>query len=491
VKTHRSKQGAVLLLFCLISLISCGKKTTGAGIHSEADLPGHTITTQAGSYYDNKYAKVEGVTPFLVNSEADAIQAVRTGKADVFITDEILLSPEVLKRTGLKLAFTGEESFPCAMAFRKGDTDLLPEFNEFLRIMKEDGSLEAHVNFWLHGGEPATYPEPKGTVSDKPIRYITCLKTAPISYIQDNIWTGFDVELIRHFASWCGRPLIVSDVEVPAGIIALQTGQADLLSACLFATEERKKRIDFSDTYYYCHPGFFILDENSSANGSFLTRIADSFNQSFVVENRWKLITNGLAVTLEITILAIIIGTILEMLYSQMALSRRKWIKGIASAYNFLMQGIPILVLLLIMYYVAFARSGLTGVAVAVITFALSFASSSGNVIASSVSNIPKGQWEAGFALGFTHAQTFKSIIFPQALRKGLGAYKGHCISLLKSTSIVGYIAVQDITRASDLIRSRTFEAFAPLLAVTVIYFVLAWLFGLLLNLAIKKTHHD
>ena len=480
-----------MLLSCLLAVSSCGKKSAGQEIKSEADLPGHTITTQAGSYYDNKYTKTEGVKAFLVNSEADAIQAVCTGKADVFITDEVLLSPEVLKRTGLKLAFSGEESFPCAMAFKKGDTELLPQFNEFLRIMKESGSLDAHIDYWLHEGEPASYPEALGTTYNKPIRYITCTKTAPISFIKDNSWTGLDIELIREFAKWCGRPLVVSDVEITAGIMALQTGQADLLSGCLFATEERKKRIDFSDTYYSCHPGFFMLDKNSTTNGSFLTRMKESFKQSFVVEDRWKLITNGLAVTLEITILAIIIGTILGMLYSQMALSRRKWIKGIASAYDFLMQGIPILVLLLIMYYVVFARSGLTGIAVSVITFALSFASSSGNVIASSVSNIPKGQWEAGMALGFTHAQTFGSIIFPQALRKGLGAYKGHCISLLKGTSIVGYIAVQDITRASDLLRSRTFEAFAPLLAVTVIYFVLAWLIGLLLNLAIKKSHHD
>ena len=94
-------------------------------------------------------------------------------------------------------------------------------------------------------------------------------------------------------------------------------------------------------------------------------------------------------------------------------------------------------------------------------------------------------------ALGFTRAQTFSSIVFPQAVRKGIGAYQGHCVSLLKSTSIVGYIAVQDITRASDLLRSRTFEAFAPLLVITVIYFILAWIIRLLLNLALPKKNHD
>ena len=108
-------------------------------------------------------------------------------------------------------------------------------------------------------------------------------------------------------------------------------------------------------------------------------------------------------------------------------------------------------------------------------------------MFASSVSAVPKGQWEAGHALGFTSAQTFRWIIFPQAVKSGLGAYQGHCVALLKGTSIVGYIAVMDLTRASDLLRSRTFDAIIPLLVVTVLYFVLAWLLKVLLNLALRR----
>ncbi len=491
MKIPRFAQIAILLSAGILLTSACNKDAKKSPILSEADLPGHTVATQAGSYYDNKYAKAEGVTPFRVNTEADAIQAVRSGKADVFVTDEVLLDAETLNRTGLKLAFSGAESFPCAMAFAKGDTETLPLFNEFLRLMKEQGALDAHINFWIHGGEPAKYPEPKGTEDDRPVRYITCLKTSPVSFIKNNQWTGLDVELVREFAKWCGRPLQILDIDLAAGIMALQTGQADMLSACLFVTEERKKHMDFSDPYYQCHPGFFMLDEDAVSKGSFWSRTKDAFVQSFVTESRWKLITSGLAVTLEITILAIIIGTILGMLYCRMVLSRRKWLKKTAAFYDFLMQGIPTLVLLLIMYYVVLAKSGMSGIAVAVITFALGFAASSGNVMASSISNIPKGQWEAGMALGFTRAQTFSSIVFPQAVRKGIGAYQGHCVSLLKSTSIVGYIAVQDITRASDLLRSRTFEAFAPLLVITVIYFILAWIIRLLLNLALPKKNHD
>ena len=152
------------------------------------------------------------------------------------------------------------------------------------------------------------------------------------------------------------------------------------------------------------------------------------------------------------------------------------------------MHGIPMLVLLLIMFYVVLARTGWDARTIAIVAFALNFASAAGGVFKTSVESVPHGQTEAGLALGFTKMRTFLNIVLPQAVRKGLPLYKSECISLLKGTSIVGYIAVIDVTRASDLVRSRTFDAFMPLLAVTIIYFVLAWLIGLLLNFITLKA---
>jgi polar amino acid transport system substrate-binding protein len=151
------------------------------------------------------------------------------------------------------------------------------------------------------------------------------------------------------------------------------------------------------------------------------------------------------------------------------------------------MAGIPELVLLLIMFYVVFAKSGIPPDLIAVVTFALLFASEASDIYNTSLSAVPHGQTEAGLALGFTRLQTFFNIVMPQALRHGLPLYKGLCVSLMKGTSIVGYIAIHDLTRAGDIIRSRTFDAFVPLLVVTVIYFLLVWLLGALLSLASPK----
>ena len=115
---------------------------------------------------------------------------------------------------------------------------------------------------------------------------------------------------------------------------------------------------------------------------------------------------------------------------------------------------------------------------VAVSAFALNFAAYVSEMFRSAISSVGNGQREAGLAIGFTPWQTFVYIIAPQAVRNVLPVYKGEAISLVKNTSIVGYIAINDLTRASDMIRNRTFDAFFPLLVVTVLYFLLAWLIG-------------
>lgn len=153
------------------------------------------------------------------------------------------------------------------------------------------------------------------------------------------------------------------------------------------------------------------------------------------------------------------------------------------------MRGTPILVMLMIVFYVVFAKSGLSATIVAILTFAMNFAAYTSEMFRSSIISIDKGQKEAGIAMGFTSSQTFVNIILPQAIKRVMPIYKGEVISLVKMTSVVGYIAVQDLTKASDVIRSRTFDAFFPLIVITILYFILAWIFGYALDLLNKKAY--
>ena len=213
----------------------------------------------------------------------------------------------------------------------------------------------------------------------------------------------------------------------------------------------------------------------------------DSFYNNLIAEDRYRMILDGLQVTLVITLFAALLGTLLGGLVCWMRMNRRPWLQKVARVYIDIMRGTPVLVVLMLMYYVIMVPVNATGVMVAIVTFGLNTAAYIGEMLRTAIQGIDRGQTEAGLALGFTKRQTFFQIVLPQVVRSVMPVYQGEIISLLKGTSIVGYIAVTDMTRASDLIRSRTFDAFFPLLVTAVIYFFMAWLIGRLLTALVQR----
>ena len=447
---------------------------------SEADLSGLTLATSNGTYYQIKYSSREDVNLYVANIETDAIQAVRQGKADVYVSDQVMLPAEDQKRLGMKMAFIGEECFDVAFALRKGNTELMEQLNAFL----DTAPLNDIIAHWIDGAPYVEEPPYEIDPNAEPLHCVSGANIAPIAYLCDEgEWKGIDPDILRRFAHSQGRPFKMDFQDLGAAIIGLSTGQADIVNANLIITEERAKSVDFSKPYYKCHPGYFVVDPSTGGGMNLLERL----KMNLVTENRWRLITDGLLVTLIITLCSILLGSLLGVGVCACRRSKRKWVRKSADIYSDFINGIPTLVLLLIMFYVVFASSGLNAVIVAIITFSLCFASSSGGIFDNAISSVPVGQTEAGLSLGFTPYKTFIGIVFPQAVCKGINLYIGECIALLKNTSIVGYIAIQDLTRASDLIRSRTFDALVPLIIVTILYFVLAWLIRRLLLLIIKK----
>ena len=220
---------------------------------------------------------------------------------------------------------------------------------------------------------------------------------------------------------------------------------------------------------------------------AFISSLTESFTNNLIAEDRYRMILDGLQVTLLITFCAALLGTLLGGLVCWMRMSRRKWLQQVAKVYIELMRGTPVLVLLMLMYYVVMAPLDATGIVVAIVTFAMNTAAYISEMLRTTIQGIDRGQTEAGLALGFTPRQTFFKIVLPQVVKAVMPVYQGEVVSLLKGTSIVGYIAVADMTRASDLIRSRTFDAFFPLIVTAIIYFLIAWLIGLLLQSLVQR----
>ena len=177
-------------------------------------------------------------------------------------------------------------------------------------------------------------------------------------------------------------------------------------------------------------------------------------------------------------LLSILFGTALGFLVFMLCRNGNPVANGITRFCVWLVTGTPMVVLLMILYYIIFGSVAISGIAVAVIGFTLTFGAAVFGLLRMGVGTIDRGQYEAAYALGHSNRHTFFRIILPQAIPHVLPAYQGEIVGLIKATAIVGYIAVQDLTKMGDIVRSRTYEAFFPLIAITVIYFVLEGLFS-------------
>ena len=479
------------IIFLILALSSCkGEDKEWLDPQCEADLSGFCVTAVSGTIYDIELTKRADIQRILFKSTADCLEALDRGMVDVYVDDDDTFTEPELKRQKLKIAFRGSMELPTAFGFQKGG-ELRDKFNVFLDSLGRDGSLERMREFWVNpDGVPfETIPEIEAFTEGVPLRVGTASMREPNSYVANGVWVGFEVELIKRFAAWIKRPVVISHFDVPSLIFGLQTGNVDIMMGSITITEERQKSIDFSVPYEIKHPAYYVIDRESEIhNAAFFSRIGDSFYQNLILDKRWSYITRGLMKTLDLTVLSVFFGSLLGILLCAMARSRKKWMKDFVSVYALLMHGLPMLVLLLFMFYVVFSGTSVNALIVAVVAFSMNFASSASGIFSSSIDAIPKGQTEAGLALGFTKFGTFTNIVLPQAIQKGLSSFKGACIGLLKNTSIVGYIGVLDLTKASDLIRSRTFDAFVPLLIISVVYLILAWAIGALLDLALKKS---
>ena len=217
------------------------------------------------------------------------------------------------------------------------------------------------------------------------------------------------------------------------------------------------------------------------------------FKLNFVDGDKWKWLVDGLKNTLIITFFAVLLGiaigvviAVVRSTYDKNGESMRK--KGgagylLLSFFNFICQvyltvirGTPVVVQLLIMYFIVFASST-NGTMVAIIAFGVNSGAYVAEIFRSGIMAVDKGQFEAGRSLGFNYIQTMVYIVVPQMFKVVLPTLCNEFIVLLKETSVAGYVGIMDLTKAGDLIRGRTFSAFMPLIAVALIYLAIVMLF--------------
>ena len=447
------------------------------------------------SFDDAKNAKI-GV---LTGSTGEAIAAAKFPNAQVKSFDDVMDSVAAMKSgqldavivafpTAIQISKLNPEFWylpeplqneDTAIALKKGNDDLLATLNNIIAELKADGTLESMKNRWFKA-DLSPYEEMNIALptEGKLLKIGVSAAREPFSFVDKNgKVTGHDTELARIISAKLQRPVEFSDMKFMALIPALQSGKVDMIVSGMTATDERRKSVDFTQPYFANAQVLFVKKTSvaSTTSLSFFKSIANSFHSNIIQEERYLLILDGLKTTVVISVLATVFGTLLGALVCFMRMSKKSVLNLPAKIYISILRGTPVLVVLMLIFYVIFASVNIDPVPVAIIAFGMNFAAYVSEIFRTGIEGVDKGKIEAGIAMGFSGVRTFIYIVLPQTARRILPVYKGEFISLVKMTSIVGYIAVQDLTKASDIVRSRTFDAFFPLVMVAILYFLISW----------------
>ena len=426
--------------------------------------------------------------------------ALENGVIDAYLADEPALRCMHARQPQIDYLKERLTENRYSFAFRKDDPkekELRDQFNAFLKEIKENGTYEEIDSVWFGTDESKKAVDYSGLTGENgTIHVVTTSTDEPFSYIKDGEHVGYDIDVAVRFCRACGYAIEIGDVDFMARIPALASGQYEFTTT-MNVTPEREESVLFSDPV--SEGGIVVAvraadlrqgaedpSEGEETRRGFFAKIADSFEKNFIREKRWKLILEGLGTTCLITVLSILFGTILAFGVCLLRHTGSRLGNGLGDIYVRILQGTPTVVLLMILYYAVLGRTRIGAVWVAVIGFTLNFGAYASEIMNSGYNSVDPGQREAALALGFTERGAFMSFLLPQAALKILPVYRGEMINLLKSTSVVGYIAIRDVTKMSDIIRSRTYEAFFPLIVTALIYFALSWLIAKAVSLLMK-----
>lgn len=491
--TKRSAKLLLSLVLVVLVLCGCGKAKSNTRYEKLMDVNGKRIAVLDGTLTEQMLPQqVPDVKISTFISYGDMALALQTDIVDGFATDSINAYNIMRSYGNLYIIPEPYADIPSGFLYPKTEKGvaLRDQMNEFLKTAHADGTIETLEAKWLSGPVPEDPEDYSVLHQGGPVLHAaTSGSILPFTYYYGDKLTGYDIELAYRFCEAYGYDLEFDAMNFSGLLPGIVSQRYDFAASCASITEERKESVHFSDPTSSLK--FIIVAKDYSvaaSEESFFESLIGSFEKTFLRESRWTLIVSGIGVTVYLSLMSVLFGTALGFGVCMLRRVNCKPLQVILNIYVRIIQGTPLVVLLMILFYLVFAHSPLSAPTVAIIAFSLNFAAYVSEVMRSGIESIDKGQREAALALGYTKSQAFFRIVMPQAARQFLPVYKGEFISLVKMTSIVGYIAVQDLTKVSDIIRSRTYEAFFPLITTAVIYFLISNLMTFLLKALERKV---
>ena len=412
---------------------------------------------------------------------------VQLNKISGYIADKPVAIVCCKENNNIKYLDEALDNVEYGFCFSEDAEAIKQQFNEFLNNISNNGTIDRLQNKWISEDcmnqeiDPIELSGENGT-----IKACTTPDAAPFSFIKNNKFEGYEVELLTLFAKEYGYDLEVSVTSFDALLSAVASNKFDIAFNGIFITEERKKSEDFSNPTYksFAVP---VVKNNSSSSINIFESIINKFYRSFIEEDRYMIILKGIQITLLITIVSLVIGTILGFIFFLLSRRLGKWFNRMIGIFSSIFSGLPIVVILMIFFYVLFAKTSFNGELVSIIGFSLLICFAVFNMLKTGVGAIDKGQYEGAIALGYTDTKAFFKFVLPQALKIVMPSYRNEIVSLIKSSSIVGYITVEDLTKASDIIRSRTYDAFFPLIITSILYFIMSILLTKIVDVLQKR----
>ena len=496
----RKKNLIKTMLFVTLALLLC----SNVYATDLSEFEGKRIGVQSATTQEQLASQLFGKSSIsYFNSLPDAVVALENNKIDAFFGDDLPLLYAASNTNDLTVIGTGGDGILTSAIFAKNEwgNKLLTQFNEFLTEYRSQGKLDTLFHKWFEGSEKdrvmdtSLLPDINGTLT------IACeAGYPPFEYIKNGEIVGFEVELVRDFCKTYGYSPTFLSASFDSLIIGVSTGKFDLSASSFTITEERKQSVNFAESYATTHNALLVKSNagwtgttNNKENEVKKTGIAESVSngikRTFIEEKRWKLFASGIRVTFEITVLSVVFGTIAGFGLYLICRNGNRIANLIVKASKWFITGMPLVVFLMVLFYIVFAKSGISGTRVSIIGFSIIFAFTMFDLLKSGESAVDIGQKEAAYSLGYTDFDAFWRIILPQAAKHFMPFYLSEVIALNKSTAIVGYITVLDVTKIGDIVRGRTYDAVFPLLAVVIAYFLLSAVCKILINQINRKVN--
>lgn len=476
-------------LFLSVMLMSCGGNVPSdiPDPTCMEDLFGYRVAVGRDNSYDMLLDNYPEITPVRVGG-GEVLLAVQKGKADFGMMDRVsCLSADLLKY-GLEPKFTGMRDIEYPMTFSRGSADLCEKFNEFLEYADSTGLLDRMREKWVNADESIHVIEDMDYPTEGKHMQVAAVGVLyPYVYYRGNELTGLQVDIFRNFSVWSGIPVDIKSYDAGAAIQELQLNRLDATFIPIEKSEENQRFAMFSLPYLHDTGMCFGRIKGYVDRDGFFDKVWDSIQNNLILEDRWTLMADGLWITVYVSLISILLATLVGALMCRMRMSGQGFSCKFAKAFVETIRSIPLLVLLMLLFYVVLAPLPLSAEGVAIVCFGLYFGAYMSETFRTGIESVDAGQWEAGASLGMKRFMTFRKVVLPQALLRIIPVYKGQMIALVKSTSIIGYVAIMDLTKASDMIRSRTFDAFFPLLLVAAVYLLLSWVFGIGLDIMERK----